>query len=529
MRILIHILIAAALLCYACKNEAHEALLAADEIIEISPDTASMILEKIDVNKLNISDKAYYSLLKTEADIKNNVLVLEDSIILSAVLHYNQSPHYNKELRSSFYLAFVYFEQNKLKEAMLHATKAHDLANELHDNYWIAKSAGLISLILSKTYNYSEAETYSRMAADFYKLAGKIELHRYSLCDVAIDLTNQGLLEDGVRILDSISQLYTSSEALKSYANRSSIFPLLSMGENELVKQRIELIPEDDLSQDEYVYRSHIQESDSLKNSDLSKALRLSTNKGDSIVVYYARLKHLLRQERYKESALLGDSLLNMQSDVVQEVLRESAMTARSDYFLEKARFKQREASTLRVVSILILIIAFITIAGSYIMYRMILKSKKAEFESDISGLIAERNSHNEIVESLFKKQWQTLNTLFNDYFENGESDYTRKIILHNIEKELHKLRNPAQLDEIEIAVNKYLNNIVEQLRAEFPLIKNDDIRFIMLIYAGFSVRAVCMICGIKYKYYYLKKSRLIKRISESKSPRKDLFISKLK
>ncbi len=529
MRALIHIILASSLICVACTNEAHQNLVAADEIIEISPDSASMVLEKINVDKLNKGDRAYYALLKTEADMKRDIAISSDSLIRSAVKYYRHSSHINNEVRSLFYLAFLYFENNKYKDAMLHATRAHDLANETHDQYWIAKSAGLISLILSKTYNYSEAETYSRLAAEHYKSAGKTELHRYSLCDMAIDFTNQGRLKEGLHILDSIAQLDDISVALMSYANQSSIFPLISMGEKELAKSKISQIPEEDFTLEDYVNRSHIHDSEALKAADLSKALNLSINKSDSIVVHYARLKHLLEQERYKESALLGDSLLDMQSAIVQEVLRESAMGVRSNYFLKKARIKQREASALRVLCVILVIIAALTIVGSYVIYKMILKTKKAEFESGLAGLMAERNSHHEIVESLFKKQWQTINTLSNEYFESGDSEQARKIILRNIEKELINLRNPKQLDEIEAAVNKYINNIVENLRADFPLLKNEDIRFLMLIYAGFSVRAVCMICDIKYKYYYLKKSRLVKKISESDSPRKDTYLSKLK
>ena len=48
------------------------------------------------------------------------------------------------------------------------------------------------------------------------------------------------------------------------------------------------------------------------------------------------------------------------------------------------------------------------------------------------------------------------------------------------------------------------------------------------LIYAGFSVRAVCLFTGIKYKLFYLKKSRLIKRILDSTAPHRELFREKI-
>ena len=49
------------------------------------------------------------------------------------------------------------------------------------------------------------------------------------------------------------------------------------------------------------------------------------------------------------------------------------------------------------------------------------------------------------------------------------------------------------------------MNNIVEKLREQCPMLKPDDIVFIMLVYAGFSPRAVCLFTGIKLKYFYTK------------------------
>lgn len=57
---------------------------------------------------------------------------------------------------------------------------------------------------------------------------------------------------------------------------------------------------------------------------------------------------------------------------------------------------------------------------------------------------------------------------------------------------------------------------------------KEDDYTFLSLVFAGFSVRAVCLFSGIKYKLFYLKRSRLGKRISLSDAPHKELFLQKL-
>lgn len=132
------------------------------------------------------------------------------------------------------------------------------------------------------------------------------------------------------------------------------------------------------------------------------------------------------------------------------------------------------------------------------------------------------------IIETLFKEKWATLNMLCNEYFERGSSESTRISILHNIEEELNKLRSKKNLKQLENAVDNYLGGIMSCLREECPFFKEEDFTFLSLVFAGFSVRAVCLFTNIKYKLFYLKKSRLSKRISSSDAPHKSIFLTKL-
>lgn len=133
------------------------------------------------------------------------------------------------------------------------------------------------------------------------------------------------------------------------------------------------------------------------------------------------------------------------------------------------------------------------------------------------------------IVENLFKDRWATLNMLCNQYFERNDNERTRVMILNDIEKELTKFRNTKNLKEIEVAVDTYLGGIMSLLRAECAFLKEGDFVFLSLIFAGFSVKAVCLFTNIKYKLFYLKKSRLSKRISESDAPHKEVFLYRMK
>lgn len=134
-----------------------------------------------------------------------------------------------------------------------------------------------------------------------------------------------------------------------------------------------------------------------------------------------------------------------------------------------------------------------------------------------------------EFIEYLFKEKWSMLNTLCNEYELLEDSDLNRKIMLNKFEKEIAKLRTPKKQKEIEEAVNKCMGGIMTLIREECSFIKKEqDIVFLSLLLAGFSARAISIILDIKYKMVYLKKSRLVNRISSSEAPHKHLIIERI-
>lgn len=135
---------------------------------------------------------------------------------------------------------------------------------------------------------------------------------------------------------------------------------------------------------------------------------------------------------------------------------------------------------------------------------------------------------HAVIVEQLFHDKWGTFNRLCNDYFDMVESGLKPDGIVRNIERELKEFNSTKNIEALERSVDDYLGGIMTMLRAEMPDFKDKDIKFIVFVIAGFSVRAICLIMGIKYKNYYLIKSRLTRKIVESAPPHKGLFLEKL-
>lgn len=136
---------------------------------------------------------------------------------------------------------------------------------------------------------------------------------------------------------------------------------------------------------------------------------------------------------------------------------------------------------------------------------------------------------YSSVIEKLFREKWSAIDILCDQYFALNNSEVTPKGLALNIEKEIKKVVSKKGLAQIVEATDEYMGNIVSRLRTQCKFIKEADVSFLALLYAGFSVRAVCMFTGIKYDYFYVKKSRLIKRIEASEAPDKSLFLQKLK
>lgn len=195
------------------------------------------------------------------------------------------------------------------------------------------------------------------------------------------------------------------------------------------------------------------------------------------------------------------------------------------DYYVSKSQFEAHKSKTRLYALIAVIAVSIVIVILLVVIYRLKMRTRKAELEANISAL----SEKTQAIENLFKEKWGTLNMLCNEYFELGDSENTRDTLLARIENELVKLRQKKNLKDIEAAVDANMGGIMSLLRQECPFIKEDDFEFLSLVFAGLSVRAVCLFTGIKYNHFYLKKFRLSKRIAASEALHKDLFIEKLK
>ena len=130
----------------------------------------------------------------------------------------------------------------------------------------------------------------------------------------------------------------------------------------------------------------------------------------------------------------------------------------------------------------------------------------------------------NRTVQSLFKQKFDTLNKLCFEYFEKGESPILRKSIFKEVENEIMRLREPAEIAGLEESLNQYYDNIMVRVDSQLPNLSPADRTLLVYLFSGFSARTICVLCDVEIKTFYMRRYRLKNRILASEAPDKELF-----
>lgn len=157
----------------------------------------------------------------------------------------------------------------------------------------------------------------------------------------------------------------------------------------------------------------------------------------------------------------------------------------------------------------------------------MILSDRIRNQKKKFNRRTSSSNKIQPVVESLFKEKWDTINMLCNEYFDKDDSDFSRRKIITRVEQEIKRLGEKKNLKALEKAINKYMDGIISTLRLQCQWLKEDEINIIILILAGMSSKAICLILSLKLSNFYSKKRRIIEKISASDAPIRKKLLEK--
>lgn len=197
----------------------------AESVMEEYPDSALGILRTVDRDRLRGGEeKAKYSLLMTQAMVKNGFLIYSDSLLRPAIEYYSPKGDSPELMKTLFYQGEI--EMNRfdsltnqpglrtdgspygfLSKSTVCATRAYEMSREFDDDLWRAKSAEMLADAYSRSIQFKQSLEYTEEAAEYYRKSGKIRNHRFSLCDLGYRSFLTGDTLRAISVLDSVSNV----------------------------------------------------------------------------------------------------------------------------------------------------------------------------------------------------------------------------------------------------------------------------------------------------------------------------------
>ena len=543
----------------ACDRPESRRLQRAEAVMESAPDSALAILDSIDTASLTrASDRALYALLLTQSRIKTNEDLTDVSFISTAVSYYEDHGPDSNLMKSLFYQGDILFYNREFSKAIVPAMQAREMAISAKNPYWQAKASELISLIYNYTHYHEEVIKYSNEAGEKYSESGHTINSRYSLCDVAMGYSNLRNHKRSLELLDSIRQiaLQNPSDSNLVYYTNSIIFANYYRAKDF----RKAVVAYDSLfnspsrsfiTQHDHIWGaiSKMEEGDMADIDSLVKLISDNRLAIDDGYKYEILSRYYFASGDYRKSKLYTDSAMFSQDTVVVNMLRQSVITSQRDFFSlneDLARSKAERLSTAIVVGAVFFPLVIVALIVFYVQ-RMKIKNMKVEQSmNEIYLLTTDLTSKNEDIrnlqsrirqqgsnlqseiESAFKNNWSILNTLCRQYVQMEESGASGDRLVKEVFDQVSQMRKPEKLDWIRNSVDRYKSGIIARLRQQCPFLKESDITFISLLYAGFSAKVICFFLEMGNKNFYAKRSRLTERIRESDAKDKEEFIESM-
>lgn len=200
------------------------------------------------------------------------------------------------------------------------------------------------------------------------------------------------------------------------------------------------------------------------------------------------------------------------------------------DLTLKNTQATQKGRYMLTIYS-LVLLIAILIIVVVVVSYKRRIERKNAEIENYMQSLklMDEKLSSSEMgkakilqqldvhkekerhLKELLEGRFAEVRELVRTYYETGNSRMLQKKV-----DDLLKLKLSGDNFEVmEEVVNAKNDNIIKRVREKYPQLKEDNVKLLNMVYAGFSAQEISVILNDTPQNIYVRKSRLKKMIAE--------------
>ena len=518
-------------------------------------ETAQLRLDSLNPEGFSKAERAYYSLLLTQAHYKNYIDDTTDAVINVAVDYYKDSGDREKRTRSLLYQGCVYEVLGEDEKAIASYKSAENAADEDDlENKAYAKLR-LVELYATNLYYTKPKVKLAKEALDLYRQLG--DKHYQIVC-----LTSLGSLfrEDSVNrdsallyIGEAIQLAEAEHETWFEFQNRYHRAEMYCLLTKDYQKARSDIRKAIEVGGNEIDHpRAHYIAAETYLNLGQPDSAKYYLNHAPSgpginmtvndTVMYYHLLSEIAKHDRdwdgyttsFKKANSMADSIL-----IASVNKNYQAVEKKYDIQLEELKKVKSESRT-RGAIMLAALLALLALALTFLAwrYRSRLKQKETEYElqrADLDASLASLNqmrttisaqerdlkaAHDELrgnearmseeiaaleekqrqsdeMRSIVDNQIQVIHKLMQLSYEN-ETTFTRKFTeLMRIPDEGAVPTDSYWTNLHTLANDLHHNVLVKAQEAAGGTLRDDEINYLALYCCGFS-RTVIMIC-MKY------------------------------
>lgn len=188
LRILLYVIALSLAACHPEGTNVKQGLDRAAQLMGQDPDTASIILENIQMSRMNEAQLAEYYLLNTQLNEDKNIPHSSDKQIRQAVSYFEKHGDEYQKSKAYYYLACVESGLDQKKDAELHFKEAIKWATLTEKHDYIAKVCKRCSLFYQKHGNFDEALEMERKAYASQLMFNDTESHSKVILSSALGL-----------------------------------------------------------------------------------------------------------------------------------------------------------------------------------------------------------------------------------------------------------------------------------------------------------------------------------------------------
>ena len=446
------LIIILALCCVACDNHSTHwnTITDVESYIEERPDSALVVLERIDVSVLaSKEERAKHALLLSMALDKNYIDKTDFEVLQPAIEYYKDNGSATDKLRTRFYQGRIYQNAGNNAVALECFVKAIADGDESEDTLTKANIYFAKGIIYYSLYEWNNAIEAFKTAASYYKQTKRY----YSYVDCLILVINcytlNNNLSDALPYIEECKQ-YKETMGSPSLSNfYASYIIYLGYGgtDDEIqdaINEYLDTIPEENIDwltlANAYIELGQYEEA-----LQAIEQYRNGTDK--SLEKKYKALKSEIYEKlgRYEESLRAYKEYMVVSDSTTWAIMQQDTKFVEERHNLEMAKARETDAKNRLtiivlgcVVAVLALLIVVYIIRKRLLVSRnrnILLESEKALYEQMYNEVVAERDALNEMIANntikeeameIIKRRLGVLNTIIVLHLSAKDTDIKR-------------------------------------------------------------------------------------------------------